>query len=108
MELLNVPSEHLASWIAWFDTREKATLMVILMTALFLMAWGWVMFRHHRFKTGVTSATKAIRDAIGQSEWTPADRLNAVAKSLDGNHVVSDAWHQYRANLRDDPWKEGA
>lgn len=108
LQLLIVPSEFLASGIAWFDAREKATLMVILMTILFGFTWARLAFSHRRFTAGVISATKAVQRATAQREWTHADRLNAAAKEIEANDVLSDAWRHYRANLREAPSNSGS
>jgi hypothetical protein len=97
----------LASLIGSFDSKEKGTVVVLLMTALFCLSGGWCAWRHWAFISRLRSGAVAIDQAIAETNWSPADRLNLITKALDANLVLSGSWNLYRAALRDDPRREG-
>lgn len=98
----------IARLIGWFDTKEKAVLVVLGMLGLFAAAAAWIWWRHRGQVANLEAATTAVRDALARSDWTAADRLNAADAALKDNHVVGPVWAQYRATLREDPGKPGA
>ena len=93
-----------ADWsIGWFDSKEKAVLVVVVMTAMFLVSAAWVAWKHLTWVAGIKMATSALREALKRPDWTAADRLNATDEQLKGNMVVGSAWSQYRSSMREDP-----
>jgi hypothetical protein len=93
-----------ADWsIGWFDTKEKAVLVVVVMTAAFVASTAWVAWKHLIWMAGIKMATSAVREAMKRPEWTAADRLSATDGRLKGNLVVGSAWLQYRLSMREDP-----
>jgi hypothetical protein len=94
--------------IGWFDSKEKAVLLVLVMLVLFVAAAAWIAWRHIASARSLRAATRSVRDALARSDWTTADRLNAAEAALANNAVVGAAWTQYRATLREDPVRPGA
>jgi hypothetical protein len=107
MSSLHSLAEFLASLIAWFDSKEKGTAVVLFLTALFICLAAPSALRHRFFVSRIRGGITAVNHAIGELSWSPADRLNAVTKALEGNVVLRTAWNMYRATLRDDPRREG-
>ena len=107
MSSLHSLAEFLASLIAWFDSKEKGTAVVLFLTALFICLAAPSALRHRFFVSRIRGGITAVNHAIGELSWSPADRLNAVTKTLEGNVVLGTAWNMYRATLRDDPRREG-
>jgi hypothetical protein len=103
MSFLTSLAEVAASSIGWFDDKEKAVLVVIVMTAIFVVSTAWVGWKHLTWVARIKMATSALREAMQRPEWTAADRLNATDGRLKGNLVVGSAWLQYRASMRQDP-----
>jgi hypothetical protein len=98
----------LASIIGSFDSKEKGTAVVLLMAALFVLTAGWCLWRHWVFISRLRVGSGAIDSVTAEATWSPADRLNAITKALEGNTALSGAWSLYRGTLRDDPRREGA
>ena len=107
MSLLQVSTDLIVHAISLFDTKEKATLVVLLMFALCAASAGWLLVRHLRFVRPIRRADSAVRAALAQGNLAPADRLNEIEKALRGHAVLGDAWSRYRATLRDDPRTTG-
>src|SRR5271154_3590709 len=103
MLFMRGPAEFLASLIAWFDSKEKATFIVFVMFALLVVVAGSLGFKHRRFVGRIKNATAAVRAAASADDLDIADRLNAVGKSLESNAAVGGVWGHYRAALREDP-----
>jgi len=61
MLFMHGPAEFLASLIAWFDSKEKATFIVCVMFALLVMIAGWLGFKHKRFVGRIKAATAIVR-----------------------------------------------
>jgi hypothetical protein len=101
MSSLHSVAEFLASLIAWFDSKEKGTAVVLFLTALFIFLAAPSAWRHRFFVSRIREGTTAVNHATGEPSWSPADRLNAVTKTLEGNTVLGTAWNLYRATLRD-------
>jgi hypothetical protein len=108
MSSLHPLAEFLASLIAWFDSKEKGTAVVLLLTALFIFLAAWSAWRHRFFISRIRFGTTAVKHAVAEGAWSPADRLNAVTKAIEQNTVLGTAWNLYRTTLRDDPRREGA
>ncbi len=94
--------------IGWFDSKEKAVLLVLVMLVLFVAAVAWIVWRHYGNARSLRAAAIAVRDTLARSDWTTADRLNAADAALASNAVVGAAWTQYRATLREDPVRPGS
>src|ERR1700732_2271109 len=101
-------AEFLASLIGSFDSKEKGTAVVLLMTVLFIFLAVGSAWRHRFFISRIRGGTATVDHAVAEASWSPADRLNAVTKALEGNAVLGIAWNLYRTTLRDDPRREGA
>jgi hypothetical protein len=101
-------AEFLASLIGSFDSKEKGTAVVLLMTVLFIFLAVGSAWRHRFFISRIRGGTTTGDHAVAEASWSPADRLNAVTKALEGNAVLGTAWNLYRTTLRDDPRREGA
>lgn len=107
MSLVQVSTDFIVDAIGLFDTKEKATVVVLLMFALCIAFGGWLCFKHYRFVRPIRGAEGAVRATLARAELTPADRLNEISKSLRGHTVLGDAWSRYHATLRDDPRNPG-
>lgn len=107
MLFMRGPADFLASLIAWFDSKEKATLIVAVMFALFVLIAGWLGLKHKRFVGQIKAATAVVRSVMSDTATTFADRLNTVGKALEANPVISEVWGHYRAALREDPRRGG-
>jgi hypothetical protein len=108
MLFMRGPAEFLASLIAWFDSKEKATFIVFVMFALLVVVAGWLGFKHRLFVGRIKNATTVVRTAASDGELDIVDRLNVVGKSLDSNPAVRGVWGHYRAALREDPRRNGS
>ena len=93
MSSLHSLAEFLASLIAWFDSKEKGTAVVLFLTALFICLAAPSALRHRFFVSRIRGGITAVNHAIGELSWSPADRLNAVTKTFEGNVVLGTAWN---------------
>lgn len=91
MMLLTPLVTIITALIGWFDSKEKAVLLVLVMLVLFMAALIWIVWRHIANARSLRAATAAIRDALARSDWTTADRLNAADAALAQNAVAGAA-----------------
>ena len=108
MLFMHDPAEFLASLIAWFDSKEKATFVAALMLAALFAVAGRLYFKHWRFVGQIKAATGAVQAAMSETAMSAADRMNVIENALVPNEVVHGAWDHYRTTLRPDPKRSGS
>ncbi|KAA5610868.1 hypothetical protein [Rhodovastum atsumiense] len=100
-------AELLTDIIGWFDSKDKATVIVLGMILLCGAAGGWILWRHLVFRKAVESAGRVVRLALVAAGDSDLKRLNVISRDLAENATVSPAWRQYRAALRPNPLDDG-
>ena len=76
MSSLHSLAEFLASLIAWFDSKEKGTAVVLFLTALFICLAAPSALRHRFFVSRIREGTTAENHAIGEP-WNAFKRVAA-------------------------------
>jgi gas vesicle protein len=107
MSLIHAIAESLTNLIGLFNNKDKATAVILVMTALCLAGAVWIGIRHAQFRRALRSGAAAIDRAFKTAGLGPADRLNLVSADLEKTRVLAQAWQQYRASLREDARREG-
>ncbi len=105
MLFMRGPAEFLASLIAWFDSKEKATFIVFVMFALLVVIAGWLGLKHKRFVGRIKAATAAVRSMTSDGAMSNTNRLNAAGRALESNPAIRGVWGHYRAEIGFDSFR---
>lgn len=96
-------AELLTRLIGFFNSKDRAAAVIVLMMALSTACFIWIAICHYRFRGALHRGTKVIEGAIRNASSSPADRLGIVSAGLEKSSVLARAWQQYRGSLREDP-----